>query len=81
MKIFNFFISIFSLVFLIFNASAQTSNWPSKPITLVVPFAAGGSTDITARMLAEKLTVKQVQQATLLEPMYLELLPMVTRLC
>jgi len=70
MKNFNFFISIFSFLFLTFNASAQTSNWPSKPITLVVPFAAGGSTDITARM-----------QVTLLEPMYLELLPMVTRLC
>ena len=56
MKNFNFFISIFSFLFLTFNASAQTSNWPSKPITLVVPFAAGGSTDITARMLAEKLT-------------------------
>jgi len=36
-------------------AIAQSSNWPTRPITMVVPFAAGGSTDITARMLAEKL--------------------------
>jgi len=37
------------------SAVAQSSNWPARPITMVVPFAAGGSTDITARMLAEKL--------------------------
>lgn len=36
-------------------AIAQSGNWPSRPINMVVPFAAGGSTDITARMLAEKL--------------------------
>lgn len=29
--------------------------WPSKPVTIVVPFVAGGSTDVTARMLAGKL--------------------------
>lgn len=37
------------------HAFAQSSNWPARPITMVVPFAVGGSTDITARMLAEKL--------------------------
>ena len=57
MNKFKFIILIFSIVLSAFNAFAQTGNWPSKPITLVVPFAAGGSTDITARMLAEKLTV------------------------
>jgi tripartite-type tricarboxylate transporter receptor subunit TctC len=36
-------------------ASAQAQTYPSKQITLVVPFPPGGSTDVAARIMAEKM--------------------------
>ena len=39
------------------TAPAQ-DNYPSRPITLVVPYAAGGSIDLVARILAEGLTAR-----------------------
>ncbi len=37
------------------NVSAQA--WPNKPIKYIVPFAPGGTTDILARTISEKLSV------------------------
>jgi tripartite-type tricarboxylate transporter receptor subunit TctC len=38
-----------------FAPSAMAQNFPSKTITIVVPFSAGGGVDTVARLLAEKL--------------------------
>ena len=43
------------------NAHAQLS-YPSKPIRIIAPFTAGGPVDISARILAQKLTESWGQQ-------------------
>ncbi len=48
------FAAIISVLFVPFVANAQT--YPTKPITIIVPFTPGGSIDLVARTLAAKLS-------------------------
>ena len=41
---------------------SQNAPWPSKPVRIVVPFPAGGSTDLVARFIAQGLSEKFGQQ-------------------
>ena len=38
--------------------SRASSDWPTRPVTIIVPFVAGGNTDMMARLAAERLSAK-----------------------
>ena len=59
----NAFLSLSAWGSLLVPALAQAqSNYPAKPIRLIVPFVPGGSTTIVARMIGQKLTDAWGQQ-------------------
>src|SRR5919108_1010925 len=37
------------------GAPARAQEWPARPITLIVPFAAGGGVDVSARIQAQRM--------------------------
>ncbi len=43
------------VVFLLFSGVACAQGWPNKPVRIVVGFAAGGTTDVVARIVAQRL--------------------------
>jgi tripartite-type tricarboxylate transporter receptor subunit TctC len=51
---FKLYLPLISIWFMTTMASAQT--WPTKAVTIVVPFPAGGTTDVLARAISNKLS-------------------------
>ena len=43
------------LILLLWSGCAQAQDWPAKPITYVVPYTAGASTDTVARIFAQRI--------------------------
>jgi tripartite-type tricarboxylate transporter receptor subunit TctC len=43
---------------LVFATSACAQTFPSRPVTMIVPFAAGGATDVVARLLAVEVSAR-----------------------
>jgi tripartite-type tricarboxylate transporter receptor subunit TctC len=57
-----------TLVFVIavlLSAAAAAQSWPQKPVRFIVPFPPGGATDISARLLGEKLSQIWGQQVVI----------------
>src|SRR5262244_4256253 len=50
------------LLFVARPAIGQADDWPSRPVKLIVPFAAGGSADLLGRMFAQALSTRLGQQ-------------------
>jgi tripartite-type tricarboxylate transporter receptor subunit TctC len=44
------------LAFVFLAAAARADDWPTRPVTIVVPFGAGGNTDMMARLAAQDLS-------------------------
>jgi tripartite-type tricarboxylate transporter receptor subunit TctC len=47
-----------ALIAVLFAVPAHTEPYPARPVTILVPFAAGGGSDLLARLVAQKLEQK-----------------------
>ena len=55
---------LLGLLTLGFHAGVSAQAYPAKPIKMIVPFPAGGTTDIVARILAQKMSESMGQPVT-----------------
>jgi tripartite-type tricarboxylate transporter receptor subunit TctC len=46
------------LAFMVATAGATAQTYPTRPVTIIVPYAAGGATDLLARLLGQRLEQK-----------------------
>ena len=58
----RFILKTIACMALVASSSAYAQQYPAKPITMVVPFAAGGPTDTVARLVAKSMSEKLNQQ-------------------
>jgi len=54
--------ALLSASMLIFGLNAAAQSWPNRTVRLVIPFGAGGTADVTARVIAQDLSQRWGQQ-------------------
>src|SRR5690349_3990082 len=52
------FATALALLAAVAGSNARAETYPSRPVTIVVPFAAGGGSDLLARLVSQKLEEK-----------------------
>ena len=52
------FVTSLALAGFVAAAPVGAADWPARPVTVVVPFAAGGNTDMMARLGAQHLSTR-----------------------
>ena len=55
-------VALFAVIPAVQAQAAQPVTWPTKPVRVIVPFPAGGITDVVARTFAPKLSEEYGQQ-------------------
>jgi tripartite-type tricarboxylate transporter receptor subunit TctC len=58
----RFFAALTATALLVLAPSARADDFPNRPITMIVPYAAGGSTDVIGRTLADRMGRELKQQ-------------------
>jgi tripartite-type tricarboxylate transporter receptor subunit TctC len=56
--------AVSTTLMVLLSGSQSRADWPERPITIIVPFAQGGATDLLGRLLAARLTMRLGKQVT-----------------
>lgn len=63
-KIFSTLLFLTTAITLLMPVASLAQAWPERPVRIIVPYTPGGASDITARILAERMSAKFGQPVT-----------------